>query len=101
MMENINEVLKGLYDLKSNLEGEKFELENKLYLVNCSLEDINKEICKVGGHSFDSWKQKLNPEWLNTDDCNTVFCYSRKCVVCGKEEISYKKPKVLTKKIER
>lgn len=100
-MENKNEVLKGLYDLKSNLEGERFELENKLYLINCSLEDVNKEICKIGGHSFDSWKQKLNPEWLNNDDCNTVFCYSRKCAICGKEEISYKKPKVLVKKIER
>lgn len=100
-MENINEVLKGLCDLKSNLEGEKFELENKLYLVNCSLEDINKEICKVGGHSFDSWRQRFNPEWLSSDDCNDVYCYARKCAICGKEEITKNKPKVLTRKIER
>lgn len=100
-MENINEVLKGLYDLKSNLEGEKFELENKLYLVNCSLEDINKEICRVGGHSFDSWKQKINPEWFDNDNSDVDYYYTRKCAICGKEEITKNKPKVLTRKIER
>ena len=47
-MENKDDILKGLYGIKEELSKEIFELENKLYLTRCSLEDINDEICKVG-----------------------------------------------------
>ena len=55
-MENKNKIIKGLFDIKTSLSSEIFELENKLYLLRSSLEDINDEICKVGGHSFAGWK---------------------------------------------
>lgn len=54
-MENKDDILKGLYGIKEELSKEIFELENKLYLTRCSLDDINDEICKVGGHSFAGW----------------------------------------------
>ena len=63
-MENKDDILKGLYGIKEELSKEIFELENKLYLTRCSLDDINDEICKVGGHSFAGWKQVINPNWM-------------------------------------
>lgn len=66
-MENKDDILKGLYGIKEELSKEIFELENKLYLTRCSLEDINDEICKVGGHSFAGWKQVINPNWINDE----------------------------------
>ena len=42
-MENKDDILKGLYGIKEELSKEIFELENKLYLTRCSLDDINEE----------------------------------------------------------
>lgn len=58
-MENKDDILKGLYGIKEELSKEIFELENKLYLTRCSLDDINDEICKIGGHCFGDWKQVI------------------------------------------
>ena len=88
-MENKNEVIKGLFDIKASLSSEIFELENKLYLLRSSLEDINNEICRVGGHSFGEWKQTINPNWINDENSNKVYCYKRVCSICGKEEITF------------
>ena len=88
-MENKDDILKGLYGIKEELSKEIFELENKLYLTRCSLDDINDEICKVGGHSFDVWKQVINPNWINDEKSNKVYCYKRVWGICGKEEIAY------------
>lgn len=94
IMDNKNEVLKGLYDLKASISGEIFELENKLYLLRSSLEEVNSEICKVGGHSFDVWEQVINPNWLNGEDDDNIYCYRRKCIICGEEETTLKKPTI-------
>ena len=88
-MENKNEIIKGLFDIKTSLSSEIFELENKLYLLRCSLEDINNEICKVDGHSFGEWKQTINPNWINDENSNKVYCYKRVCSICGKEELTF------------
>ncbi len=97
-MDNRDKIIKDLYELKSSISSEIFELENKLYLLRDSLDDINNEICKAAGHSFSDWKQVINPDWLNnTDDENIdMYCYKRKCSVCGKEEITFDKatPKI-------
>lgn len=58
-MENKDDILKGLYGIKEELSKEIFELENKLYLTRCSLDDINDEICKIGGHCFGDWNKLL------------------------------------------
>ena len=88
-MENKKKIIKGLFYIKTSLSSEIFELENKLYLLRSSLEDINDEICKVGGHSFDGWKQAINPNWINDENSNKVYCYKRICSICGKEEIAF------------
>ena len=85
-MENKSEIIKGLFDIKASLSSEIFELESKLYLLRCSLEDINNEICRVGDHSFGEWKQAINPNWINDEK---IHCYKRVCSVCGKEEITF------------
>ena len=99
-MENKDDILKGLYGLKEELSKEIFELENKLYLTRCSLDDINDEICKVGGHSFAGWKQVINPNWINDENGNKVYCYKRVCSICGREEIAFdiNDTKILSKK---
>ena len=99
-MENKNEIIKGLFDIKASLSSEIFELENKLYLLRSSLEDINNEICRVGGHSFGKWKQAINPDWINDENSNKVYCYRRVCSICGKEEIVFdiNDTKILSKK---
>ena len=99
-MENKDDILKGLYGIKEELSKEIFELENKLYLLRSSLEDINDEICKVGGHSFAEWKQVINPNWINDENSNKVYCYKRVCSICGKEEIAFdiNDTKILSKK---
>lgn len=88
-MENKNKIIKGLFDIKASLSSEIFELENKLYLLRSSLEDINNEICRVGDHSFGEWKQAINPNWINDENSNKVYCYKRVCSICGKEEITF------------
>ena len=88
-MENKNKIIKGLFDIKASLSSEIFELENKLYLLRSSLEDINNEICRVGEHSFGEWKQAINPNWINDENSNKVYCYKRVCSICGKEEITF------------
>lgn len=88
-MENKNKIIKGLFDIKTSLSSEIFELENKLYLLRSSLEDINNEICRVGDHSFGEWKQVINPNWINDENSNKVYCYKRVCSICGKEEIAF------------
>lgn len=88
-MENKNKIIKGLFDIKTSLSSEIFELENKLYLLRSSLEDINNEICRVGDHSFGEWKQAINPNWINDENSNKVYCYKRVCSICGKEEITF------------
>lgn len=88
-MENKNKIIKGLFDIKTSLSSEIFELENKLYLLRSSLEDINNEICRVGDHSFGEWKQAINPNWINDENSNKVYCYKRVCSICGKEEIAF------------
>ena len=45
-MENKDDILKGLYGIKEELSKEIFELENKLYLTRCSLDDNNYKIFK-------------------------------------------------------
>lgn len=99
-MENKNKIIKGLFDIKTSLSSEIFELENKLYLLRSSLEDINDEICKVGGHSFGDWKQVINPNWINDENGNKVYCYKRVCSICGREEIAFdiNDTKILSKK---
>lgn len=89
IMENKNEIIKGLFDIKASLSSEIFELENKLYLLRSSLKDINNEICRVGGHSFGKWKQAINPDWINDENSNKVYCYRRVCSICGKKEITF------------
>ena len=88
-MENKNEIIRNLLDIKASLSSEIFELENKLYLLRCSLEDINNEICRVGDHSFGEWKQTINPNWINDENSNKVYCYKRVCSICGKEELTF------------
>ena len=75
-MENKDDILKGLYGIKEELSKEIFELENKLYLTRCSLDDINDE------------------------NSNKVYCYKRVCSICGKEEIAFdiNDTKILSKK---
>ena len=75
-MENKDDILKGLYGIKEELSKEIFELENKLYLTRCSLDDINDE------------------------NGNKVYCYKRVCSICGKEEIAFdiNDTKILSKK---
>ena len=34
-MENKNKIIKGLFDIKTSLSSEIFELENKLYVGRC------------------------------------------------------------------
>lgn len=101
-MDNRDKIIKDLYELKSSISSEIFELENKLYLLRDSLDDINNEICKAAGHSFSDWKQAINSAWLNnTNDENIdMYCYKRKCSVCGKVEITYSAPdtKIRSKK---
>lgn len=99
-MENKDDILKGLYGIKEELSKEIFELENKLYLTRCSLDDINDEICKIGGHCFGDWKQTISSKWLNEDVYRDVFCYKRECNICGKVEITYSAPdaKIRSKK---
>lgn len=88
-MKNKKEIVKGLYEYKKELSDEIFELKTKIYLLECSLKDIDKEICRVDGHSFSEWEQRINPDWLDGNDDSNIFCYKRKCNVCGKEEITF------------
>ena len=99
-MENKDDILKGLYGIKEELSKEIFELENKLYLTRCSLDDINDEICKIGWHCFGDWKQVINPNWINDENGNKVYCYKRVCSICGREEIAFdiNDTKILSKK---
>lgn len=88
-MKNKKEIVKGLYEYKKELSDEIFELKTKIYLLECSLEDIDREICKIDGHSFSEWEQRINSSWLDGDDDSNLFCYKRKCNVCGVEEITF------------
>ena len=63
IMNNKNEVLKGLYDLKSSITGEIFEYENKIALLNESLLYVESEISRVSGLSFDG--DNINSECLD------------------------------------
>ena len=62
-MNNKNEVLKGLYDLRSSITGEIFEYENKIALLNESLLYVESEISRVSGLSFDG--DNINSECLD------------------------------------
>ena len=62
-MNNKNEVLKGLYDLRSSITGEIFEYENKIALLNESLLYVESEISSVSGLSFDG--DNINSECLD------------------------------------
>ena len=61
-MNNKNEVLKGLYDLRSSITGEIFEYENKIALLNESLLYVESEISRVSSLSFDG--DNINSECL-------------------------------------
>ena len=63
-MNNKNEVLKGLYDLRSSITGEIFEYENKIALLNESLLYVESEISRVSSLSFDG--DNINSECLGT-----------------------------------
>ena len=99
-MENKDDILKGLYGIKEELSKEIFELENKLYLTSEQKEEIMDEICKIGGHCFGDWKQVINPNWINDENGNKVYCYKRVCSICGREEIAFdiNDTKILSKK---
>lgn len=62
-MNNKNEVLKGLYDLRSSITGEIFEYENKIALLNESLLYVESEISRVSSLSFDG--DNINSECLD------------------------------------
>lgn len=62
-MNNKNEVLKGLYDLRSSITGEIFEYENKIALLNESLLYVESEISRVSILSFDG--DNINSECLD------------------------------------
>ena len=62
-MNNKNEVLKGLYDLRSSITGEIFEYENKIALLNESLLYVESEISRVSGLSFDG--DNINSDCLD------------------------------------
>ena len=62
-MNNKNEVLKGLYDLRSSITGEIFEYENKIALLNESLLYVESEISRVSSFSFDG--DNINSECLD------------------------------------
>ncbi|MGM9876673.1 MAG: hypothetical protein ACI310_05555 [Bacilli bacterium] len=62
-MNNKNEVLKGLYDLKSSITGEIFECENKIALLNESLLYVESEISRVSSLDFDG--ENINSGFLN------------------------------------
>ena len=62
-MNNKNEVLKGLYDLRSSIAGEIFEYENKIALLNESLLYVESEISRVSSLSFDG--DNINSECLD------------------------------------
>lgn len=63
IMNNKNEVLKGLYDLRSSITGEIFEYENKIALLNESLLYVESEISRVSGLSFDG--DNINSDCLD------------------------------------
>lgn len=62
-MNNKNEVLKGLYDLRSSITGEIFEYENKIALLNESLLYVESEISRVSSLSFDGYN--INSDCLD------------------------------------
>lgn len=99
-MDNKKEIINGLYELKAKLSDEMFELKTRAYLLECSIDDINKKICKLEEHKFGEWVQIVNPSWIEGDDKSNLFCWQRACNVCGKKEITYNYPytKVRSKK---
>lgn len=62
-MNNKNEVLKNLYDLRASITGEIIEYENKIALLKESLEYIDGEISRVSSLSFDG--ANINSECLD------------------------------------
>lgn len=62
-MNNKNEVLKGLYDLRSSITGEIFEYENKIALLNESLLYVESEISRVSSFGFDG--DNINSDCLD------------------------------------
>lgn len=108
----VNECVTKVDSIRSEEEKQKQEIINQLLklrkktirlidLANKTLnkrqqqlQEINKGICQIQGHTFTNWEEHegiLDRTWY----------YTRKCTICGKKERSEYEPEGFRKQLKK